>query len=501
MVGFMVASACAAGTVLAPQPHGAAAQDESSLAGCLASLREELPTHANVKPETFDLYTRAAQDLRPQVDNATRTQPEFQLAIWDYLARLTDAQRAARGRELMQRETTALAAINERHGVDAATTVAVFGVETDYGRVAGRYPVIDATLSRACLNLKSAERKRHFFAALWLLQEGAVKPEQFKGSWAGAFGMTQFMPGTFVSYMNDGDGAPAADIINSVPDALTTTARYLRGLGWNPGVSWGVEVKVPPAMVSMSALEAEHACLAEPRPTGRCKRAAEWSVAGVTRADGSPLLGEGAAGRLDPSTNTALLMPAVPNGPAWIVTPNYHALWRYNRADAYALAIGLLSDSLRGAPPQRVAWPTDDPALSRSELRELQTLLLARGHCSVQADGSPGPLTSGAIRVEESRLGWTPSGRPGAKLLNALRGEGQGGQLCAVTAQAAGVAGAASSASSVATPASATPPPASASAARSSPPTHAESPASAPSSPQLRAPPPAPPSGRSSSPS
>ena len=225
-----------------------------SLAGCVASLREELPTHANVKPETFELYTRAAQDLRPQVDNATRTQPEFQLAIWDYLARLADAQRAARGRELMQRETTALAALNERHGVDAATTVAVFGVETDYGRVAGRYPVIDATLSRACLNLKSAERKRHFFAALWLLQEGAVKPEQFKGSWAGAFGMTQFMPGTFVSYMNDGDGAPAADIINSVPDALATTARYLRGLGWNPGVSWGVEVKVPPAMVSMSAL-------------------------------------------------------------------------------------------------------------------------------------------------------------------------------------------------------------------------------------------------------
>ena len=240
MAGFAVAFACAAGTALAPQPHGAAAQDDSSLAGCVVELRQELPASAHVRPETFDLYTRTAQDLRPQVDSATRTQPEFQLAIWDYLARLADAQRAARGRELMQREATALKAIDLRHGVDSATTVAVFGVETDYGRVAGRYPVVDATLSRACLNLKSAERKRHFFAALWLLQEGAVKPEQFKGSWAGAFGMTQFMPGTFVSYMSDGDGAPAADIINSVPDALATaTGRSQARVRWRPWSAHG----------------------------------------------------------------------------------------------------------------------------------------------------------------------------------------------------------------------------------------------------------------------
>src|SRR6185436_15094914 len=111
----------------------------------------------------------------------------------------------------------------------------------DYGRVGGTWPVVDATLSRACLNLKSAERKQHFFAALWLLQEGVVRREDFKGSWAGAFGMTQFMPATFARHMSDGDGGPAADIIHSVPDALATTARYIRGLGWNEGLPWGVE--------------------------------------------------------------------------------------------------------------------------------------------------------------------------------------------------------------------------------------------------------------------
>jgi glucose-6-phosphate 1-epimerase len=491
---FIVTVALAGVSALAPEPPDASVQDTVPLPDCVSSLRQELPAHPQVTAQTFDLYTATAQDLRPLIDSSTRTQPEFQLAIWDYLARLADAERAARGRQMMQREAKALAAIEQRHGVDAAITVSVFGVETDYGRVAGRYPVVDATLSRACLNLKSAERKRHFFAALWLLQEGAVKPEQFKGSWAGAFGMTQFMPATFVSYMSDGGGAPPADIINSVPDALATTARYLRGLGWQPGLSWGVEVRVPAALMSANALEAEHGCLAQPMPTGACRRAAQWAAAGVTRVDGSPLLGDGPGGRLDPSANTALLMPAVPQGPAWIVTPNYHALWRYNRADAYALAIGLLSNSLRGAPPQRTAWPTDDPPLSRSELRELQTMLVARGHCAVQVDGAPGPTTSEAVRAEEGRLGWMATGRPGAKLLQALRAAGSGGaQDCALTAAASRMPAALSSAASEAAPP--------ASGARPAPPPHAQSPGSAPSSPRLSAPPPTPPSDRSSSPS
>src|SRR5207248_7652169 len=164
-------------------------------------------------------------------------------------------------RELMQRQAGPLEAIAHRHGVDASTTVAVFGVETDYGRVSGGVPVVDATLSRACLNLKSSERKQHFFAALWLLQEGVVKRDEFKGSWAGAFGMTQFMPGTFARFMSDGDGTASADILHSVPDALATTARYLRGLGWVDSQPWGVEVKAPAPLGELNALEGDHACL------------------------------------------------------------------------------------------------------------------------------------------------------------------------------------------------------------------------------------------------
>lgn len=404
-------------------PLAACSQPAETLNDCIALFRKDLPAFPKVTPETFDTYTRNVQDLRPVIDNATRSQPEFELPVWDYLARRTDAQRVAQGIELLKRESEALDAIQKRNGVAAATTVAVFGVETDYGRVKGAYPVVDATLSRACLNKKSSERKEHFFTALWLLQEGVVQPDDFKGSWAGAFGMTQFMPGTFVHYMSDGDGAPKADIIHSVPDALATTARYLRGLGWTDGVPWAVEVRVPPAVaLQWNALESEHACLSQSTPSGKCQAVAQWVVNGVTRVDGTSLVkADAEVNRLDPNTNAALLMPAGAQGPAWLATPNYQAIWRYNRADSYALAIGLLSDSLRGGPAQKTPWPTDDGGISRAEFRELQALLLRRGHCDVRVDGATGPRTSAAIREEERRLGWTETGRGGEKILRTLR--------------------------------------------------------------------------------
>ncbi len=416
---------------------------------CIAELRREVRSHPEVRAETFDAYTRDVQDLRPVIDSASRSQPEFELPIWDYLARLADAKRASQGAELLVRETEALATVRRRYGVDPAIAVAVFGVETDYGRVAGRYPVIDATLSRACLNLKSDERKQHFFAALRLVQDGTVKLEQFKGSWAGAFGMTQFMPGTFVRVMNDAEGEPAADIVNSVGDALLTTARYLKSLGWREGLAWGVEVQVPNALGEANALQSDHGCLAATAAPGKCRTVAQWVEAGVTRAGGAPwsaspsttrgaqnaasasigVLGPQAA-ELAPLTRTALLMPAGVEGPAWLVTANYQAIWRYNRADAYALAIGLIADTLRGVAPPSKAWPTDDPGLSRGEFAELQSLLLALGHCDVKPDGADGPRTRAAIVDEEARAGRASKGRGGVRLLAELRKRGRSDASC-----------------------------------------------------------------------
>src|SRR3954468_15099272 len=138
---------------LAATGCSAIAQATAPLSACITALRQELRSHPDVSAQTFDTYTREVQDLRPVIENASRAQPEFQIPIWDYLARRVDAQRVEQGRALMQQEADALAGIARRQHVDAATTVAVLGIETDYGRVGGRYPVVDATLSRACLNL------------------------------------------------------------------------------------------------------------------------------------------------------------------------------------------------------------------------------------------------------------------------------------------------------------------------------------------------------------
>jgi glucose-6-phosphate 1-epimerase len=404
-----------------------AAPQDKGLAPCIAALRQRLPEAPDVSARSFEQYTRTAQDLRPVIEASTASQPEFQVPIWDYLMRRVDAERIADGRALLASQAGALAPIEKRHGVDAATVVAVFGIETDYGRVQGRYPVVDATLSRACLNLDSAERRRNFFAALWLLQEGHVVPETFLGSWAGAFGQTQFMPATFKAYMDGAtEGARRVDIVGSTPDALATTARFLSSLGWRTGLLWGVEVTLPDAALErFNAPESGHRCLERGQPQGQCRTLAQWAADGVKRADGGPLMGENGSPGWEPELRTALLMPAGAAGPAWLLTPNYQAIWRYNRADAYGLAIGLLADALRGAPPPRKAWPTDDPLLSRRDFRELQSLLRSRGYCDVQPDGRDGPRTVAAIKLEEQRLELPQTGRSGTRILARLKDDRQ----------------------------------------------------------------------------
>ena len=238
-------------------------QDAQPFGACIDALkRERALQRPPVSVETFERFTRDAQDMRAAIRAASESQPEFKLPIWDYIARLVDRQRVDDGRKVLATQALSLRTIASRHGVDAATVVAVFGVETDYGRIEGKHRVIDATLSRACLDLQSKERKRHFFAALWLLQEGLVTPDNFRGSWAGAFGLTQFMPGTFIAAMDDGDGSGRVDIVGSAPDALATTARYIASLGWTDALRWGVEARLPPnASTEWIASEREHACL------------------------------------------------------------------------------------------------------------------------------------------------------------------------------------------------------------------------------------------------
>ena len=372
----------------------------ASFSACLGDLRGAALA-SGVDSATFD---KATQGLTPNPDvlAMAEVQPEFKTPIWDYLAGLVDEERVNDGRAMMARWSQALSAAESRFGVDKAIITAVWGVESDFGRSFGTRPVIQSLATLACSgNRRAGYFRSELIAALKIIQHGDVDPAQFNGSWAGAFGHTQFMPSTFLKSAVDLDGDGRKDLINSVPDALGSTAAYLHKSGWLKGVEWGFEVLLP-------------AHYAGPSGRGPKEARAAWAARGLTRIDGNPL---------GPGPNAGLFLPAGPNGPAFLVTRNFDAIYSYNAAESYALAIAILSDRLRGRHGIVAAWPTSDPGLSRAERREMQTLLMRRGYdLDGKADGVIGTKTKQAISDFQSKSGLHPDGRASVSVLAALRG-------------------------------------------------------------------------------
>lgn len=364
---------------------------------CVAGLRSAALAQG-VSGAVFD-RAMAGVTPDPKVIEAMQNQPEFRTPIWDYLGALVDEERVQEGRQMLRQHAAVLAAAEARYGVDRHTIVAVWGVESNYGKVRGRWSLPQALSTAACLG----PRRREFFrgeliATMRIIQRGDLRQEQLMGSWAGAFGHTQFIPTTYLRLAVDGDGDGRRDLVDSIPDALHSTANFMRQAGWQTGASWGYEVDLPAGYSG---------------PVGRTARApvSTWASRGIKRVGGGALSGEGNAGLVYPARG----------GPAWLVFKNYDAAFSYNGADSYALAISILSDRLRGRPGVQQAWPTDDPPTSREERRELQRLLMARGHDIGEPTGAVGPLTRAAISAEERRLGMAQTGRAGGKILQALR--------------------------------------------------------------------------------
>lgn len=371
-------------------------------ADCLGRLRTQAQAQG-IDGAGFDRWTaELAPDL--SVLDLLDAQPEFTTPLWDYLAELVDEQRVNDGRAMLATHRDLLAAIAAQSGVDAETVVAVWGVESDYGRVFGKRPLLVSLSTLSCFGRRQPFFRGELLSLLKLLQSGDLRAEGLAGSWAGAFGHTQFMPSTYARVALDQDGDGRRDLVASIPDALASTANYLKLAGWRSGQPWGHEVKLPAGF--------------DASPAGRTQRRplSEWVARGITRIDGTPLPASADA--------SALLLPTGAQGPAFLVFRNYDAIYAYNAAESYALAIALLSDRLRGGAGLATPWPTDDPGLSREQRRQLQQLLLARGHAIGSADGMIGNNTRRAIQAEQQRLGLLPAdGRAGLRILSALQRE------------------------------------------------------------------------------
>jgi lytic murein transglycosylase len=367
--------------------------------GCIQRLWPAA-TKRGVSRSNFAKYTAAlTPDLR--IMDLLDNQPEFTKSVWDYLDILVTNERIERGRALVEKYRTVFDAVERTYGVDRYTIAAIWGVETNYGTLGGERPVLRSTATLACIGRRQSFFREEFLSTLEILQHGDVRPEHLVGSWAGAFGPTQFMPTAFRRYAVDFDRDGRRDVVDSMPDIIASTANNLKKDGWITGQAWGYEVVVP---ATFNFLLADN---------GRSMSIREWERHGIRRPDGHPFP--------RPDDHAFLLVPAGVQGPGFLMLANFSVIMKYNPAEAYALAIGHLADRLRGGGPFAQDWPRYERVLSRTERLELQQLLARHGFDVGEPDGQFGLKTRAAIREFQTKSGRIPDGFASAGILDQLR--------------------------------------------------------------------------------
>jgi len=366
---------------------------------CLAGLWP-LAERRGVSRAVFEANVAGlTPDLR--IMDLLDAQPEFTKSFWDYLDLLVNEDRIQNGRAILAQHRATFDAVEKAYGVDRHFIAAIWGVESNYGTQIGERSVIRSTATLACVGRRQDYFREELLSALEILARGDVKADHLKGSWAGAFGPTQFMPTSFKRYAVDFDGDGRRDVVDSVPDVIASTANNLKKDGWVAGQTWGYEVVVPEGFNFMLA------------DRSRVMSVREWERLGIRRAGGK------AFPRAD--DRAYLLVPAGAQGPGFLMLQNFRVIMKYNPAEAYALAIGHLADRLRGSEPFVQAWPRQERVLTRAERYELQQHLAARGYDVGEPDGRLGGKTRNALRQFQSSVGHVPDGFASAAILERLR--------------------------------------------------------------------------------
>jgi membrane-bound lytic murein transglycosylase B len=301
----------------------------------LAGLRAE----AESRGIPADLLDRAFQDVQapvPQILERDRRQAEFTLDLDAYLKRRLTSTTIRTARAMYARHRALVSRVGRTYGVDARVLIAVWGLESSFGRFAGGRPTIPTLATLAYDPRRGAMFRNELLNALEIVTRGDIELEQLKGSWAGALGQPQFMPSSYLRFAQDFDRDGRKDIWKSHADVFASIAYYLQQRGWESGRRWGREVKVPARAVR--AVEAlprrDQGCRARREMTVR-EPMERWRKLGLTTVGGAPLP------RADISASL------VREGRrAFLVYDNYEALLDYNCAHSYALSVGLLSERL-----------------------------------------------------------------------------------------------------------------------------------------------------------
>ncbi len=315
----------------------AASQAENSefekwLDGLKAEAREK-----GISENTLEVALSGLEPIE-RVIELDRHQPEFKLEFGTYMDKVVSGWRIRKGRELLAQHRELLEGVADRYGVPPRFLVAFWGIETNFGRTLGSFPVIQSLATLAFDPRRSDFFRRELLNALRIVDDGHIDVRKMKGSWAGAMGQVQFMPSTFVRFAMDGDGDGKKDIWNSFPDAMESASNFLSRSGWVRGVTWGREVKLPPDFDGkLTGLDTK-------------KSLKEWGVFGVLKADGTELP--------DGDIKGSIVLPSDNKGTAFLVYKNFRVILRWNRSIFYGVAVGNLADRIVGKGPLRTVRNT-----------------------------------------------------------------------------------------------------------------------------------------------
>ncbi len=336
----------------------------------------------------------------PRTIELDRRQPEFNEIFANYLNKRVTDFRVEQGRKLLAKHKPLLDKLTKEYGVPQHYLVAFWGLETNYGSYLGKFPVIDTLVTLACDERRSNYFSKEVMSALKLMEAHDINREQMLGSWAGAMGQTQFMPSAYLKYGVDGENNDQVNLWNSIPDAMTSAANFLNGLGWQKNWKWGREVRLPKDFDYLSA------------GLNNKKSLSEWRKTGITTAFGGALP-EG-------ETEAALIIPAGYQGPAFLVYDNFNVIMGWNRSVYYALAVGHLADRINGSGELHQPPPANAPRLNITQIKALQSKLNELGYDSGTPDGILGPATRKAIRDYQYAQKMVADGYPRRKVFDAL---------------------------------------------------------------------------------
>ena len=386
----------------------AAAAPDAAFTQFIASLWPEAQA-AGVSRATFDAETRGLEPdyklpdliLPGRPATGAPSQAEFVQVPADYIKEASIARLAEEGQRLMQKYGTALSAIEARFGVPATVVLAIWGRETDYGRYTLPYDAVRVLATQAYVGRRKDQYRNEFILALKIIGDGGVARKDMRSSWAGATGLTQFLPSEFYKHGVDFDGDGHPDIWHSVPDALASAAQQLVNKGWQPGVRWAYEVRAPANVdCTMGVPEVT-------KPIG------EWLRLGFVPVRGQKLK------PAELAQPASLLQPEGIYGPAFLATKNYFVIKEYNFSDLYVLFVGHLSDRMLSPQPFATPWSASSQLRSK-DVEAMQRQLTRLGLYSDKLDGKAGMLTRAALGAYQKSAGLKVDCWPSEAVLRSL---------------------------------------------------------------------------------